>query len=143
MNREISKKENFGLLSPWFDPFFEDDEEAKNFGVLSMDTDIKEENGNYVLDVELPGFDKKNISVDMKDGYLTISAKANRSQDEKDKKGNYIHRERFSGMASRSYYVGDVDEKAVKANYKDGVLSLTFPKEEIKKAENKHTIAIE
>jgi HSP20 family molecular chaperone IbpA len=74
-------------------------EEDKNFGVLAMKTDIKEDEKNYEMDVELPGFDKKDISLNMKDGYLTVSAKVDRSLNEKEKKG-YIHRERFSGVSS-------------------------------------------
>lgn len=140
--KEVCKRNaGFGFLDPWFDPFF-DSKDAENFGALSMDTDIKEEGDNYLLEVELPGFEKKNVTVDLKDGYLTISAKANRSQDEKDKKGNFIHRERFSGAASRSYYVGDVKKEDIKAAYKDGVLSVTLPKQSVEEIEKKSSIAI-
>ncbi|OPZ37466.1 MAG: Acid shock protein [Tenericutes bacterium ADurb.BinA155] len=143
MNRQLENRNNesVGFLDPFFDAFF-GNEEDKNFGVLAMKTDIKEDEKNYEMDVELPGFDKKDISLNMKDGYLTVSAKVDRNLNEKEKKG-YIHRERFSGMSTRSYYVGDVDEKSIKAAYKDGVLAITFPKDSVKAVEDKHSIAIE
>jgi HSP20 family protein len=142
MNRELeTRNENYGIFDPFFNALFGGDED-KNFGMLAMKTDIKEDEKNYEMDVELPGFDKKDIALNLKDGYLTITAKVDRNLDEKQKKG-YIHRERFSGAASRSYYVGDIDEKSIKAAYKDGVLAISFPKASVKEVESKHSIAIE
>jgi len=144
MNRELlTRTGEVGLFDPFFEALFNDGSEGKNYGVLTMKTDIKEEGNNYVMNVELPGFEKKNIGLDLKDGYLTITAKVDRDESEKDKKGNYIHRERFSGVSSRSYYVGEIEEKNIKASYKDGVLAVVFPKEEMKKIDEKHSIAIE
>ena len=98
----------------------------------SMKTDIKETENSYVLDIEVPGFDKKDVNVSLENGYLTVSAQKKTCEggenDEKNKKKeNYIRRER-SCSVSRSYYVGDVDKEAVKAKYENGVLTLIVPK---------------
>lgn len=110
---------------------------------LDMKTDIKDDGTNYVMQVELPGIDKKDINVSLKDEYLTIKANVNVENSDKEKKGNFIHRERYSGTATRSYYVGEVDIKSVKASYANGVLTLTFPKDAEKKAEEAHSIVVQ
>lgn len=110
---------------------------------LDMKTDIKDDGTNYVMQVELPGIDKKDINVSLKDEYLTIKANVNVENSDKEKKGNFIHRERYSGTATRSYYVGEVDMKSVKASYANGVLTLTFPKDAEKKAEEAHSIVVQ
>lgn len=131
------------FLDPFFDNLFED-VNSENFGALSMKTDIKENQDKYTLEVELPGFDKNNISLNLKDGYLTVTAKVNRSiKHEEGKKEGFVHRERFSGSATRSYYVGDIEQKDIHASYKDGVLSIDLPKEDVKKVEEQHQIAID
>lgn len=131
------------FLAPFFDNLFED-VNSENFGALSMKTDIKENQDKYTLEVELPGFDKNNISLNLKDGYLTVTAKVNRSiKHEEGKKEGFVHRERFSGSATRSYYVGDIEQKDIHASYKDGVLSIDLPKEDVKKVEEQHQIAID
>ena len=98
-----------------------------------MRTDIKETEKDYVVEVELPGLDKNDIHIDLKDGYLNIEVSKNEKQEEKEK-GNYIHRER-SFSCSRSYYVGEVSKEDVKAKYENGILNLTIPKQVEKKAE--------
>ena len=112
----------------------------------SMKTDIKETENSYVLDIEVPGFDKKDVNVSLENGYLTVSAQKKTCEGgengEKDKKKeNYIRRER-SCSVSRSYYVGDVDKKAVKAKYENGVLTIDIPKEKPALPET-HSIVIE
>lgn len=110
-----------------------------------MKTDVREHEHGYELDVDLPGIKKEDVKVKLDDGYLTISATTAQNNDEKDKKGNYIRRERFSGSYSRSFYVGDeVKETDIKAKYDNGVLQLSIPKIEAKpqKPEIKY-IAIE
>ena len=112
----------------------------------SMKTDIKETENSYVLDIEVPGFDKKDVNVSLENGYLTVSAQKKTCEggenDEKDKKKeNYIRRER-SCSVSRSYYVGDVDKEAVKAKYENGVLTVDIPKEKPALPET-HNIVIE
>ena len=99
-----------------------------------MKTDIQEKDNNYVLDMDLPGYEKEDIKAQLKDGYLTITAQKNTSNDDKDEKGNYIRRERYCGKCSRSFYVGDgIKEEDIKANFKNGILQLTFPKEVARK----------
>ena len=92
-----------------------------------MRTDIKETDDAYQMEVELPGLDKQDIHIDLKDGYLNISVKKEEKQEE-GKKENYIHRER-SFSCSRSYYVGDVRKEDIKAKYENGILSVFIPKE--------------
>ena len=115
---------------------------AKNL----MKTDIRETEDSYELDVDLPGFKKDEVSIDLKDGYLTISAAKGLDQDEKEKEsGRYIRRERYAGACSRSFYVGEgVTEEDIKAEFKHGILTLVVPKKEAKPAvEQKKYIAIE
>ncbi len=134
---------NGGFLDPFFDALFGDETESEDYGVLNMKTDITEEGDNYVLSIELPGLNKQDIGLSLKDKYLTVKAQVHRTENVKGKKGNFLHRERFSGVATRSYYVGEVEEKEIKASYKDGVLEITFPKASVKKSQPVSTIAIE
>ena len=110
-----------------------------------MTTDVKETDNGYQLDMNLPGFAKEDIKAELKDGYLTINAQSNSSNDEKDDDGNFIRRERYTGSCSRSFYVGDgVTQDDIHAAFKDGVLSLTVPKKEaIPEKEETKYIAIE
>ena len=112
-----------------FRPFYMDSDST------FMKTDIKETDKDYVLDVEMPGFEKKDIALKFESGYITISAKKDGSDD-----GKYIRRER-AVSCSRSYYMGDVDEKKISAKYNNGVLTVTVPKE--KPEESRHTILID
>ena len=113
---------------------------AKNI----MKTDIKEHDGGYELDIDLPGFKKDEITIDLDNGYLTISAAKGLDKDEQDKKGKYIRKERYAGAVQRSFYVGDaVTEEDVKAKFEDGILRLSIPKKDAKAVETKKTIAIE
>ena len=110
-----------------------------------MRTDVKETDNSYELDMDMPGFDKGDIKAELKNGYLTISASSNRNNDEKDKDGKYIRRERYTGSCSRSFYVGDdVKQEDIKAKFENGILKVTVPKKEEKPAveENKY-ISIE
>ena len=110
-----------------------------------MTTDVKETDNAYQLDMNLPGFAKEDIKAELKDGYLTINAQSNSSNDEKDDDGNFIRRERYTGSCSRSFYVGDaVTQDDIHAAFKDGVLSLNIPKKEaIPEKEETKYIAIE
>lgn len=113
---------------------------AKNI----MKTDIKEHDGGYELDIDLPGFKKDEITIDLDNGYLTISAAKGLDKDGQDKKGKYIRKERYAGAVQRSFYVGDaVTEEDVKAKFEDGILRLSIPKKDAKAVETKKIIAIE
>ena len=113
---------------------------AKNL----MKTDIREHDEGYELDIDLPGFKKDEITIDLDNGYLTISAAKGLDKDEQDKKGKYIRKERYAGAVQRSFYVGDaVTEEDVRAKFEDGILRLSIPKKDAKAVETKKTIAIE
>ena len=108
------------------DPFFGEKENK------IMKTDLKEKDGKYMLEIDVPGYDKEDIKIELQDGYLTVSAEKN--EEKEDKHAKYLKRERFTGMCSRSYYVGDnLKEEDIKANFKNGILQLTFPKEVARK----------
>ena len=121
------------------DDFFRDDffkGEKNNL----MKTDIKETDKSYILDIDLPGYNKEDIKVDITDGYLTINAKTSNEVNEEEK-GKYVRRERFMGEATRSFYVGeDIKEDEIKASFKNGILNLEVPKvsPEEKKSEKKY-----
>ena len=106
-----------------------------------MKTDIRLVNNNYVLDIDLPGYDKKDINITLEDGYLTVKAKKVYTDEEKNNKGDYVRRERFTGTCSRSYYVGEIDDQCIDAKFENGVLTLSFPKEKLVE-ENKKIINI-
>ena len=109
-----------------------------------MKTDIREHDAGYELDIDLPGFKKDEITIDLDNGYLTISAAKGLDKDEQDKKGKYIRKERYAGAVQRSFYVGDaVTEEDVKAKFEDGILRLSIPKKDARTVETKKTIAIE
>ena len=115
---------------------------AKNM----MKTDIKELEGGYELEMDLPGFTKEEVTAELKDGYLTISAAKGLDKDEQEKEtGKYIRRERYAGACQRSFYVGeDVTEQDIKAEFKHGMLKLFVPKKEAKPAvETKKYVTIE
>lgn len=106
-----------------------------------MKTDIKEKDGKYILEIDVPGYDKDNIKIELENGYLMVTAENNKSS-EQNKEG-YIHQERFFGTCSRSYYVGEnVEQEDIKASFKNGILLLSFPKEEQKKIQEKRYIPI-
>ena len=115
---------------------------AKNM----MKTDIKELEGGYELEMDLPGFTKDEITAELKDGYLTVSATKGLDKDEQEKEtGKYIRRERYAGACQRSFYVGeDITEQDIKAEFKHGILKLFVPKKEAQpKVENTKYVAIE
>ena len=110
------------------------------------ETDIKEFDDKYEVEIDLPGFKKDEVQVELKDGYLVVSAEKGLDEDEKDKKsGKYLRRERYAGSCQRSYYVGkDTTEDDIKAHFEHGMLTVTVAKKEAKPAvEEKKHIAIE
>lgn len=117
---------------------------AKNASIGSgiknlMKTDVRELENTYELDIDLPGFKKEDVRIELDKGYLTISASRTADNDEKDKKGQYIRRERYSGECSRSFYIGEnVEPKDVTAKFENGILQIAFPKApQPKQPENK------
>ncbi len=127
-----------------FDNFFEDSFNGPLFNNRVMRTDVTSKDGNYILDIELPGYKKEDVNIELKDGYLNIKATHNMTDEEKDNKGNIIRQERYSGSCSRSFYVGDyVKHEDIKAKFEDGILKITFPDKEYKEIESPKTITIE
>lgn len=113
---------------------------AKNM----MKTDIREHEGGYEVDIDLPGFKKDEISVQLEEGYLTVSASKAIDKDEEDKKGKYIRKERYAGAMQRSFYVGNaLTQEDIRAKYENGILRLSIPKKDEKAVETKKHIAIE
>ena len=144
---------NDNLFDDFFDfPFYDDKADRKiqrklyghHAGNL-MKTDIKEKKDGYELEIDLPGFKKDEIQMELNDGVLTISAAKGLDKDEEDKKGNYIRKERYAGSMSRSFYVGKyVTVEDVHPKYESGILSFSVPKAEAKPVEEKkHYISIE
>ncbi len=116
-----------------FDDFFDDSFFKKERNM--MKTDIREKNDKYIIDMDLPGFEKENINLSLNKGYLNISAKVEKNENH-DKDEKFVHRERFFGECSRSFYVGDdILEEDIHAEFKNGILKIEIPKKEI---ENKH-----
>ena len=113
---------------------------AKNM----MKTDVKETENGYEVAVDLPGFKKDEVKIQLDNGYLTIAAAKGLDKDEQDKKGKYIRRERYAGSMSRSFYVGEgVKQSDIHAKYEGGVLTLDIPKPDQKAVEESKYISIE
>lgn len=124
-------------LDSIFDDFMDDMEPVKNpFDVMKCD--IYEKDGAYHIEADVPGFKKEEISLECEDGYITLTAEKNSENEESDKK--YLKRERSYAKATRKFYVGDIDANDIKAEFKDGVLNVTVPKQE--KLPNKKSIDI-
>ena len=134
--------ERFNFNNNLFDDFFTDP--VFNMTTTNrMSTDIKEKDNGYELAMEVPGFDKEDLKLDLEDGYLTVSAEHNKTNEEKDNEGHLIRQERYYGSTKRSFYVGDkVTKDDIQAKYDKGVLSVFVPKKEVKKLENKQTIEV-
>ena len=109
-----------------------------------MKTDVRESEKSYELDIDLPGFSKDEITVQLENGYLNISAAKGLDKDQENKDGKYIRRERYAGSMSRTFYVGDqLTEQDIQAKFENGILQLTVPKKEAKQVEGHKYIAIE
>ena len=109
-----------------------------------MKTDVKETDEGYEVDIDLPGFKKDEIQLELNNGYLTISTQKALEKDEKNKKGRMLRQERYAGTMQRSFYVGEhITEEDVKASYESGVLHLVLPKKDAPRLPEKKTIQIE
>ena len=116
-----------------FDPFRDLGRwEKQFFGGMRPEfkMDIMDKGDVYVLEAELPGFDKKDIGIEIEGDYLTIHAERSSEKEEKDENGKYIHCERSYGSCSRSLHIGNVKEEEIRASYENGVLKLTLPKKD-------------
>lgn len=136
------------LIDDFFGDFAKPMRRSMSYGAPTvgiMKTDVKETDGGYELNIDLPGYKKDDVKAELNEGYLTISASTESSNDEKDSEGRYIRRERYSGTCSRSFYVGeDVTQEEIKAKFEDGILKLFVPKKEEKhQIPEKKYIAIE
>ena len=133
-DREFDMDAMFGGKNPLYG------KHAKNL----MKTDIRETDNSYELDVDLPGFQKDEVQVELEDGYLTIRAEKGLDKDEKDDQGRYIRQERYAGAMSRSFYVGEgVTVDDMKAKFEDGILQISVPKTTIEALPKKNILAIE
>lgn len=150
----LMPRTNYGLnrfFDNRFDHFFDDMfsnpffRTGSGMQMPSMRTDVKEKDGMYTLEMDLPGYDKADIKAELNNGYLTISAsKDTGDQEKKDEESGYVCRERYTGSCSRSFYVGDsVKEEDIRAGYNNGILTLSFPKETAPQIPEKKYIAIE
>ena len=129
----------YDLFDDMFDDFF-----GTAPVVSIMKTDIHEKDGYYTLDVELPGYKKEDINMEIANGYLTIKAKHEVNDEEKDTKGNLVRSERSFGSCSRSFYVGsNIKASDIKARFENGILVITLPSEKQKQIESKEMISID
>lgn len=122
----VPRRNSFDL----FDDFFDDEFSRRREKNTLMKTDIKEKNNSYLIDVDLPGFEKENINLSLKNGYLEISAKT--VSEDNDSSERFVRKERFYGECSRSFYVGeDITEEDISAEFKNGILKIEIPKKEL------------
>lgn len=134
----IPRRHSFDLFDDMFGDSFFNEGESK-----LMKTDIKEKKDKYIIDIDLPGYEKEGIKLDIQDGYLTIHASVNKEEKDEEK-GKFVRKERYVGECSRSFYVGkEVTEEDIKAKFKNGTLSIEVPrKEEKKELPNKNTFLL-
>ncbi len=131
------------LMTDPFEAFF--DAPTRTTSPTLMRTDIRETAEGFDLTIDLPGFKKENVTAELKDGYLSISARTQTESESADDKGTWLRKERFSGTCSRSFYVGEeIVEEDIRAKFEDGLLEITVPKKQPEpKLEEKRVIAIE
>lgn len=128
---------NYDLFDTMFDSFLPTN--SNNM----MRTDVHEKDGYYDLDIELPGYKKEDIAMEISDGYLNIKATRTNSDEEKDERGNLIRQERFYGSISRSFYVGDnIKAEDIKAKYENGILNINLPSREQKRIETSQKVVL-
>lgn len=126
------------------DPFFKEERHPHHPPMHLMKTDVRENEDSYIIDVDLPGFKKEDIKVDVENGYLNINAKTDSTKNEEEK-GQYIRRERYTGECSRSFYIGeDIEDEDIQAKFENGILCIEVPKKkELDQPEEKKYIDIQ
>ncbi|MGN0298010.1 MAG: Hsp20/alpha crystallin family protein [Lachnospiraceae bacterium] len=136
----------YNLFDNLFDDMFDDSffKSPSASTANLMRTDIREKDDQYMLDIELPGYKKEDLQAELKDGYLTIAATHNETSEEKNEKGKFLRRERYSGSVKRSFYLGDnVKQEDIQAAFNDGVLTLTVAKPQAKQVPERKMISIQ
>ncbi len=139
------------LFDEWMDPFRMmrglSNVDRKLYGKHAdreMLMDVKEKDDHYEVEIDLPGFKKEDINVELNDGYMTVTASKGLEENDKNDKGKLIRQERYSGMMSRTFYVGEgIGSEEVHGSFENGVLKLEIPKKERKQIAERHTIEIE
>ena len=138
-----------------FDDMFDFDDFDKEFNRMMrplygkhaqnmMKTDVRETDNSYELDIDLPGFKKDEITIQLDNGYLNISAAKGLDKDEEKKDSKYIRRERYAGAMNRTFYVGDnLTQQDIQAKFEDGILKISVPKKDVQQIEQNKYIAIE
>lgn len=138
-----------------FDDMFDFDDFDKEFNRMMrplygkhaqnmMKTDVRETDNSYELDIDLPGFKKDEITIQLDNGYLSISASKGLDKDEENKNGKYIRRERYAGAMNRTFYVGgNLTQQDIQAKFEDGILKISVPKKDVQQIEQNKYIAIE
>ena len=138
-----------------FDDMFDFDDFDKEFNRMMrplygkhaqnmMKTDVRETDNSYELDIDLPGFKKDEIKVELDNGYLSISAAKGLDKDEEKKDGKYIRRERYAGAMNRTFYVGDnLTQQDIQAKFEDGILKISVQNKDVQQIEQNKYIAIE
>ena len=135
VSAKVEKEENSGESERFIQKERFYGECSRNFyvGDWVEETDIKEKKDKYIIEMDLPGYEKENINLLLKDGYLEVTAKVSKEENSEDKE-KFVHKERFYGHCSRSFYVGEqVTEKDIHAEFKNGILKVDIPKKEDKK----------
>ena len=128
-NNSLMRRNGNGMRSIWDifnEPFFNSGMEMMSGGTFKVD--VKDKGNAYEILADIPSVKKEDIELSYEKGYLTIKAKSANSVDEKDEEGNYLRRERHYGSMSRSFYIEDIDEEKIEAEYKDGTLKIELPK---------------
>ena len=137
----LLRKHTNNLFDDFFGDMFEDSFFSQSMLPQMMKTDVLEKDGQYLLDIELPGYDKKDVQAELKDGYLTIEANKEQTIENKDDKSNYVRKERYTGSMKRTFYVGeDVKEEDVQAGFKDGILKVVIKKPEAKQLKDERKL---
>lgn len=138
--RDLMLSDREFFFDPFFDSFFSRARKDYELSNRVMSTDIKEKEEGYDFEIEMPGFEKKDIMLNLDKGYLTVQANSNHCSE--DNTEGYLCRERRYGLFSRSYYVGDIKEEDIKAKLDNGILKIFVPKQD-KKLSNKKQILID
>jgi len=108
-----------------------------------LKTNIRKEGNNYIYEIDVPGYNKEDVSISYEDGYLIVEAKSSNESKDNYSSNRYVRQERYSGSCYRSYYVGEIDDSKISAKYHNGVLCVAFPSEEVNKKNNIKKINIE